>query len=52
MFVWSGQIVVEVGDERLHLGEGTFLRLPSDRPYAYLNGGEGPARFLRAFMAG
>jgi len=52
LVVWSGHVVVEVGGNRLELGEGSYLRLPSDRPYAYLNSGEGLARFLRAFMAG
>lgn len=51
LVVSSGGIVVEVGDEQLALGEGGYLRLPSDRPYAYVNAGPALARFVRVFLA-
>lgn len=47
----SGQLVVEVGGEQLQLAEGGYLRLPSDRPYAYANPGARPARFVRVYLA-
>ena len=49
--VSSGALVVEVDRERLDVTEGGYLRLPSDRPYAYLNLGSAPARFVRAFLS-
>lgn len=51
LVVSAGRLAVEVGGERLELSEGGYLRLPSDRPYAYLNPGPGPVRFLRVFLA-
>jgi transcriptional regulator with XRE-family HTH domain len=49
--VSSGDLVVEVGGQHLELGDGGYLRLPSDRPYAYVNAGPAPARFVRVFLA-
>ena len=49
--VSAGKMVVEVGGDRIEVAEGGYLRLPSDRPYAYSNPGPRPARFVRAFLS-
>lgn len=52
ILVTSGELVVEVGDDRLALSPGGYLRLPSDRPYAYSNPGPGHVRFIRVLTMG
>lgn len=47
LLVASGRLTVEVGEEQYRLGSGGYLRLPSDRPYAYVNPGRRPTRFIR-----
>jgi transcriptional regulator with XRE-family HTH domain len=37
VLVTSGHLTIEVGEDKLSLGPGDYLRLPTDRPYAYGN---------------
>jgi transcriptional regulator with XRE-family HTH domain len=50
ILVSSGRLVVEVGDERYLLKGGGYLRLPTDRPYAYINPGRSIVRFVRIIV--
>ena len=50
ILVSSGRLVVEVGEERYPLKSGGYLRLPSDRPYAYSNPGRSVVRFVRIIV--
>ncbi|MGC8627851.1 MAG: helix-turn-helix domain-containing protein [Acidimicrobiales bacterium] len=50
ILVSSGRLVVEIGEERLALGLGGYLRLPTQHPYAYLNPGRSMARFVRVVV--
>jgi transcriptional regulator with XRE-family HTH domain len=50
ILVSSGRLVVEVGEERYVLKSGGYLRLPSDRPYAYANPGRTVVRFVRIIV--
>ncbi len=52
ILVTGGELVVEVGEDRLGLRPGGYLRLPSDRAYAYANPGYQPARFVRVVTTG
>ena len=51
VLVLSGKLLIEVGANQLTLDEGGYLRLPTDRAYAYANPAAGPARFLRVIVA-
>ena len=51
ILVLSGTLVVEVGQDRLPLGPGGYLRLPTDRPYAYSNPGDLAAHFVRVIVS-
>ncbi len=59
LLVHSGQLVVEVAgaatgathpDGHYELGAGSYLRLPTDTPYAYVNTGRSVARFVRLIL--
>lgn len=59
LLVQTGRLVVEVvaaaagsdqGDERYELGAGSYLRLPTDTPYAYVNAGRSVLRFVRLIL--
>ena len=50
VFVHSGRLVVEIDEARYTLHEDEHLRLPTDRPYAYVNPGRKLARFARVIM--
>lgn len=59
LLVHTGQLVVEVvsagtgpdeGGERYELGAGSYLRLPTDTPYAYVNSGRSVLRFVRLIL--
>lgn len=50
LLVDSGRLVAEVGGARYSLEEGQYLRLPSDRPYAYMNPGRKLVRFTRVVV--
>lgn len=50
ILVSTGQLVVEVGEERYPLRAGGYLRVPTDRPYAYANPGRSTARFVRIIV--
>lgn len=50
ILVGAGRLVVEVGDERYRLEADGYLRLPTDRPYAYVNPGRRPTRFIRVVV--
>jgi len=47
ILVSAGRLVIEVGEDRFSLAAGGYLRLPTDRPYAYANTGRARARFIR-----
>jgi len=51
ILVSSGHLVVEVGADRLPLGPGGYLRLPTNQPYAYVNVGRSLARFVRVVVS-
>lgn len=50
ILVSSGRLTVEVGEERYPLRGGGYLRLPTDRPYAYANPGRATVRFVRIIV--
>jgi transcriptional regulator with XRE-family HTH domain len=50
LLVRSGRLVVEIGDDRYTVREGEHLRLPTDRPYAYVNPGRRSATFERVIV--
>jgi transcriptional regulator with XRE-family HTH domain len=50
ILVSSGRLVVEIGDEKLALGPGGYLLLPTQRPYSYVNPGLSLARFVRVVV--
>ncbi len=50
ILVSSGRLVVEVGDERYLLKSGGYLRLPTERPYSYVNPGRTVVRFVRVIV--
>ncbi|HET9075780.1 MAG TPA: XRE family transcriptional regulator [Acidimicrobiales bacterium] len=50
ILVSSGHLVVEVADESYRLDTGGYLRVPTDRPYAYANPGRSTARFVRIIL--
>ncbi len=50
VLVSSGRLVIEVGEERFSLASGGYLRLPTDRPYAYANTGRASTRFIRVIV--
>jgi transcriptional regulator with XRE-family HTH domain len=47
IWVSAGGLVIDVEGEELALGAGGYLRLPSDRQYAYVNPGPGKTTFVR-----
>jgi transcriptional regulator with XRE-family HTH domain len=51
VLVSTGRLVVEVGEERFSLTSGGYLRLPTDRPYAYANTGKTNVRFIRVIAS-
>jgi len=51
LLVFSGDLVVEVGGDRLSLAAGSYLRLPTDRAYAYVNPGETAVHFVRVIVS-
>ncbi|HET9060557.1 MAG TPA: XRE family transcriptional regulator [Acidimicrobiales bacterium] len=51
ILVSAGRLVVEVENDRFDLGPGGYLRLPSDREYAYMNVGGDVATFVRVVTA-
>ena len=51
VLVLSGQLVVEVGPDRLILDGGSYLRLPTDEAYAYSNLAQVLTRFLRVITS-
>ncbi len=50
LLVHSGRLVVEVDDERYVLEGDAHLRLPTDRPYSYVNPGRKTVRFARVVV--
>jgi transcriptional regulator with XRE-family HTH domain len=50
LFVDAGRLVVEIDHARYTLEEGQYLRLPTDRPYAYVNQEPRAARFTRVVV--
>ena len=46
-FVIEGQLVVELPEGEQTVEAGDFFVFPSDRDYAYRNGGQAPLRFIR-----
>ncbi len=50
ILVRSGRLVVEIDEARYTLEEDEHLRLPTDRPYAYMNPGRKPVRFARVIV--
>lgn len=50
ILVSSGRLVVEVADQSYSLDTGGYLRVPTDRPYAYANPGGSTARFVRIIV--
>jgi glyoxylate utilization-related uncharacterized protein len=51
VLVSSGRLVIEVGEDRFSLAPGGYLRLPTDRPYAYANTGRTSVRFIRVIVS-
>jgi len=51
LLVGSGRLVIEVGDDRYRLGADGYIRLPTDVPYAYVNPGARPTRFIRVVVS-
>lgn len=51
ILVSTGELVVEVGTDSFRLAPGGYLRLPSDREYAYANPGKKVAAFVRVVTA-
>lgn len=51
IMVSAGRLVIEVGDDRFSLTSGGYLRLPTDRPYAYANAGKTNVRFIRVIVS-
>jgi transcriptional regulator with XRE-family HTH domain len=51
ILVSTGRLVIEVGEDRFSLASGGYLRLPTDRPYAYANTGKTRARFIRVIAS-
>ncbi len=51
VLVTTGRLVIEVGDDRFSLAAGGYLRLPTDRPYAYANTAKTNARFIRVIVS-
>jgi transcriptional regulator with XRE-family HTH domain len=50
ILVQAGSLVVEVEEGDLCMEKDGYLRLPSDRSYAYRNDGDRPCRFLRVVV--
>jgi transcriptional regulator with XRE-family HTH domain len=51
ILVGAGRLVVEVGEERYRLEADGYLRLPTHSPYAYVNPGTRPTRFIRVVVS-
>lgn len=52
VYVVEGHMTVDVGDERLELGEGSFAFLPRGIPHRYLPRDPGPVRVLWVLSPG
>ena len=52
ILVTSGELAVAVGGDAVALHPGGYLRLPSDRPYAYSNPSQSATRFIRIVTTG
>ena len=52
ILVSSGVLNIEVDGERYPVSTGSFLRLPSDRHYSYVNTGVDPVSFTRLVING
>lgn len=50
ILVSSGTLVVEVGEDRYRLEAGGYLRVPTDRAYAYTNPGGSTVHFVRIIV--
>jgi len=50
VLVSSGELSVEVGAQRLEFGAGEYVRLPTDRRYAYSNPGSAIVCFVRVVV--
>jgi mannose-6-phosphate isomerase-like protein (cupin superfamily) len=50
LYVVSGTVTLEVGDRRERVEEGDATEFTSDRPYAYANDGDRPARFTKTVI--
>ncbi len=50
ILVSAGRLVVEVGEDRYKLESGEYLRLPTDRAYAYANAGRSTVHFVRIIV--
>jgi transcriptional regulator with XRE-family HTH domain len=48
LWVQSGNLIVEVGDEQHNLNAGDFLFYPADRDHSFVNEGDTPAIFMIA----
>ncbi|MFD4640952.1 cupin domain-containing protein [Lentzea sp. NPDC058436] len=51
-YVLEGEITLLDGDEWTRAGEGDFLYVPVDRPHAFRNDSDAPARMLILFSPG
>jgi transcriptional regulator with XRE-family HTH domain len=51
VLVSAGRLVIEVGEESFSLAAGGYLRLPTDRPYAYANTARTSVRFIRVIVS-
>jgi len=50
LLVSAGRLAVEVGEQRYELRGGSYLRLPTDVPYTYVNPGRSTTRFVRMIL--
>ncbi len=51
VLVSRGRLLIEVGHDKFALAAGGYLRLPTDRPYAYANPGKTNVRFTRVIVS-
>jgi glyoxylate utilization-related uncharacterized protein len=51
ILVLSGGLVIETNGDRFALGAGGYLRLPTERAYAYSNPGGVPVHFVRVIVS-
>lgn len=50
LLVSAGRLAVEVAGERYDIAGGSYLRLPTDIPYSYVNPGRSTTRFVRVIL--